>query len=83
MALKGSIISCSQNQIPIDRGLAGCQCDLREMHERNAHNFPLNLASTEVQPVALKAAAIAVSCSFSSISLSASIFQRAHFYIVI
>ncbi|WP_219884714.1 hypothetical protein [Merismopedia glauca] len=53
------------------------------MHERNAHNFPLNLASTEVQPVALKAAAIAVSCSFSSISLSASIFQRAHFYIVI
>ena len=25
------------------------------MHERNAHNFPLDLASAESQPVALKA----------------------------
>ncbi|BAY12034.1 photosystem II q(b) protein [Calothrix sp. NIES-2098] len=29
------------------------------MHERNAHNFPLDLASGEAQPIALKAPAIA------------------------
>lgn len=29
------------------------------MHERNAHNFPLDLASGEVQPIALTAPAIA------------------------
>jgi photosystem II P680 reaction center D1 protein len=28
------------------------------MHERNAHNFPLDLASADVQPVALTAPAI-------------------------
>jgi photosystem II P680 reaction center D1 protein len=28
------------------------------MHERNAHNFPLNLASTESSPVALTAPTI-------------------------
>ena len=28
------------------------------MHERNAHNFPLDLASVEVTPVALQAPAI-------------------------
>ena len=28
------------------------------MHERNAHNFPLDLASVESTPVALKAPAI-------------------------
>ena len=28
------------------------------MHERNAHNFPLDLASTETAPVALTAPAI-------------------------
>ncbi len=28
------------------------------MHERNAHNFPLDLASVEVAPVALTAPAI-------------------------
>jgi photosystem II P680 reaction center D1 protein len=28
------------------------------MHERNAHNFPLDLASSEVAPVALTAPAI-------------------------
>jgi photosystem II P680 reaction center D1 protein len=31
---------------------------LEVMHERNAHNFPLDLASTEVTPVALQAPAI-------------------------
>jgi photosystem II P680 reaction center D1 protein len=29
------------------------------MHERNAHNFPLDLASGEVAPVALQAPEIA------------------------
>jgi photosystem II P680 reaction center D1 protein len=28
------------------------------MHERNAHNFPLDLASAEVAPVAISAPAI-------------------------
>jgi photosystem II P680 reaction center D1 protein len=28
------------------------------MHERNAHNFPLDLASAEATPVALQAPAI-------------------------
>ena len=28
------------------------------MHERNAHNFPLDLAAGEVVPVAMKAPAI-------------------------
>jgi photosystem II P680 reaction center D1 protein len=28
------------------------------MHERNAHNFPLDLASTEVLPVAISAPAV-------------------------
>jgi photosystem II P680 reaction center D1 protein len=28
------------------------------MHERNAHNFPLDLAAAETTPVALKAPAI-------------------------
>ena len=28
------------------------------MHERNAHNFPLDLAATEATPVALTAPAI-------------------------
>jgi photosystem II P680 reaction center D1 protein len=28
------------------------------MHERNAHNFPLDLAAASVEPVALRAPAI-------------------------
>ncbi|MDX2270468.1 MAG: photosystem II protein D, partial [Cyanobacteriota bacterium] len=28
------------------------------MHERNAHNFPLDLAAAEVSPVALSAPAV-------------------------
>jgi photosystem II P680 reaction center D1 protein len=31
---------------------------LEVMHERNAHNFPLDLASSEATPVALTAPAI-------------------------
>ena len=31
---------------------------LEVMHERNAHNFPLDLASAEVTPVALTAPSI-------------------------
>jgi photosystem II P680 reaction center D1 protein len=38
----------------LNRGGLGIEA----MHERNAHNFPLDLAAANVQPVALNAPAI-------------------------